>query len=323
MLEVKHLTRRYGGFKAVEDVSFSIAKGEIVGLLGHNGAGKTTIMRMISGFLEPDRGAVFVDGTDLAKEKKKVQRDLGYLPENLPIYPEMTVADYLDYAADLKGLENNDKKSEIRQAVAATDLSAKLLERISTLSRGYKQRVGVAQAILGEPRLLILDEPTSGLDPEQTRQMRQLIRDIARNATVILSTHIMQEVNALCSRVLMLRTGRLEVDSRLDELRHSNHLLIETTLPVETMQGLQDLAGVSSIRPIPPTGNRSGENDTAARFRYRIELDAQADERAASADLAKAIVNLEHALFSLHPEQRDLETLFKDVNEGNPRGDPE
>ena len=168
MLEVDQLTRNYGTFVAVDHVSFSIQKGEIVGLLGHNGAGKTTIMKMLSGFLEPDQGSVMIDGVDLQNETKPLQQRLGYLPENLPLYPEMTVVDYLDYAADLKGLSPEVKAVEIRRAVQATEIASKAMAPIATLSRGFKQRVGVAQAILGKPNLLILDEPTNGLDPTQT-----------------------------------------------------------------------------------------------------------------------------------------------------------
>ena len=161
MLEVSQITRSYGNFKAVDNVSFSIGKGEIVGLLGHNGAGKTTILKMISGYLEPDNGSIHIDGISLADELKQVQTGLGYLPENLPVYAEMTVADYLDYAADLKGLLDKNKNDEIKRVIAATELSGRLLAPIATLSRGYRQRVGVAQAILGKPKLLILDEPTN------------------------------------------------------------------------------------------------------------------------------------------------------------------
>ncbi|MGR9052887.1 MAG: ABC transporter ATP-binding protein, partial [Gammaproteobacteria bacterium] len=230
MLEVSNLTRSFGDFVAVDNVSFSIGRGEIVGLLGHNGAGKTTIMKMLSGYLEPNEGGIEIDGVDLSTDSKSVQQTLGYLPENLPVYQEMIVADYLDYAADLKGLAGDAKMAEIKRVIRATEIGEKLLAPIATLSRGFKQRVGIAQAILGKPKLLILDEPTNGLDPTQTEHMRQLIRGIAETATVILSTHIMQEVAAMCGRVLILSNGRLAVDARLDELRQSNRLLLSVSL---------------------------------------------------------------------------------------------
>ncbi|WP_031434886.1 ABC transporter ATP-binding protein [Methylomarinum vadi] len=309
MLHVSGLTRLYGDFVAVDQVGFDIGKGEIVGLLGHNGAGKTTIMKMISGYLEPNQGRIDIDGTDLADDAKKVQQTLGYLPESLPLYPEMSVADYLDYAAELKGLQGDNKFQEIKRAIRATAIADRLLSPIATLSRGYKQRVGVAQAILGRPKLLILDEPTNGLDPTQTEQMRQLIRDLAQDATVILSTHIMQEVDALCDRVLILRSGRLVVDARLDELRHSNHLLLATTLAPDTAaRQLRPLDGIENLEIL----SHVAESDDA--YRYRLTLSDLNASKTISAALAKTIIESGAELYQLQPELRDLETLFREVN---------
>lgn len=307
MLEVSQLSRKYGSFLAVDNVSFTIGKGEIVGLLGHNGAGKTTIMKMISGFLESNTGTVIVDDVNLDLNPKEVQSYLGYLPESLPVYPEMTVADYLDFAADLKGLKENEKKSEIKRVIQATDISTKLIAPISTLSRGFKQRVGVAQAILGRPKLLILDEPTNGLDPEQTQHMRDLIKDVAKDATVILSTHIMQEVEALCSRVLMLHGGKLAVDARLETLRQSNHLILETSLDASGMQSVLALPGVENIENL---NAEEGVN------KYRVKFNTDSKPRELAALIAQAISEQKASLFLLQPELRDLETLFKEVNEG-------
>jgi ABC-2 type transport system ATP-binding protein len=212
MIEVQSLTRHFGKTVAVEDVSFTIGDNEVVGLLGHNGAGKTTIMKMLSGYLEPSDGSININGVDLARNAQAVQQTLGYLPENLPVYPQMMVADYLDYIATLKGIAASQRPEAIRGVLAATDLTERALDTISVLSRGFRQRVGVAQALLGNPRLLILDEPTNGLDPHQTEHMRQLIRRLARRTTIILSTHILQEVEALCHRVLMLRNGQLALN---------------------------------------------------------------------------------------------------------------
>lgn len=309
MLHVSGLTRLYGDFVAVDQVGFDIGKGEIVGLLGHNGAGKTTIMKMISGYLEPNQGRIDIDGTDLADDAKKVQQTLGYLPESLPLYPEMSVADFLDYAAELKGLQGDNKYREIKRAIRATAIADRLLSPIATLSRGYKQRVGVAQAILGRPKLLILDEPTNGLDPTQTEQMRQLIRDLAQDATVILSTHIMQEVDALCDRVLILRSGRLVVDARLDELRHSNHLLLATTLAPDTAaRQLRPLDGIENLEVL----SHAAESDDA--YRYRLTLSDLNASKTISAALAKTIIESGAELYQLQPELRDLETLFRDVS---------
>ncbi len=304
MLKVEDLTRRYGGFLAVDHVTFSVGKGEIVGLLGHNGAGKTTIMKMLSGYLEPNSGNAIVDGHNIVDEPKEVQKALGYLPETLPLYPEMTVAQYLYFSADLKGLKDREKVSEILRVTNSTDLKEKFLSPIANLSRGYKQRLGVAQAIIGNPSLLILDEPTNGLDPEQTQHMRSLIRDIAKNATVILSTHIMQEVDALCSRVLMLHSGKLAVDAQLDELRASNSLLVECSLATTKSESLENLFGVETISVISTT---EGSNT------YRVTTNASAGLKNVSADIAREISKQKESLFMLKPELRDLETLFREV----------
>ena len=305
MLKVENLTRRSGGFLAVDHVTFSVGKGEIVGLLGHNGAGKTTIMKMLSGYLEPNSGNAVVDGHNIVDEPKEVQKVLGYLPETLPLYPEMTVAQYLYFSADLKGLKDREKVSEILRVTNSTDLKEKFLSPIANLSRGYKQRLGVAQAIIGNPRLLILDEPTNGLDPEQTQHMRSLIRDIAKNATVILSTHIMQEVDALCSRVLMLHSGKLALDAQLDELRASNSLLVESTLATNKLESLENLFGVETISVIAMT-----EVSTT----YRVTTNAGAGLKNVSAGIAREISKQKESLFVLKPELRDLETLFREVD---------
>lgn len=312
MLEVTALSRSYGAFKAVDDVSFTIGHGEIVGLLGHNGAGKTTIMKMLSGTLEPDLGTILFCGENPALSPEAVQRSLGYLPESLPVYPEMLVADYLDYAAALKGIAASERPSEIRRVVHETDILAKLLDPISTLSRGYKQRVGVAQAILGKPSLLILDEPTNGLDPSQTEQMRHLIQGLARSATVILSTHIMQEVDAVCDRVLILRNGKLVVDAKLEELRDSKELYLLTSLGAKPAH--EKLAQIEGVREILESPTQDGERIHS----YRLKLHDSADTHQVSALVAKAIHNAEADLFRLQPQQHDLETLFREVNQNAP-----
>jgi ABC-2 type transport system ATP-binding protein len=308
MLEVNQLSRKYDDFVAVENVSFTIDKGEIVGLLGHNGAGKTTIMKMISGYLEPNTGSITVDHTNLHSEPKTVQQILGYLPENLPVYGDMVVADYLDFAADLKGLKHDAKVCELKRVIQIMDVKTKLLAPISTLSRGYKQRVGVAQAMLGHPKLLILDEPTNGLDPQQTQHMRDLIREVAQHATVILSTHIMQEVEALCTRVLMLHLGRLALDAQLAQLRRSNHVLLETSLAEKDTNILTDLALVDSLEVIEKSNNLTT---------YRITLQKQANPKKLSANIANAILAKSESLCLLKPELHDLETLFREISQGS------
>jgi ABC-2 type transport system ATP-binding protein len=308
MLEVNKLTRLYGDLKAVDDVSFKIAKGEIVGLLGHNGAGKTTIMKMLSGFIESNHGTIKINNINLKDNPKKAQKDIGYLSENLPIYPEMIVADYLDYVSEIKGIDENQKISEIKRVIQATDIESKILSPISTLSRGYKQRVGIAQAILGKPKLLILDEPTNGLDPKQTNLVRTLIRDLSKDATVILSTHIMQEVDALCSRALIIRNGKVAVDAELKELRKSNHLLLSSSLTKdEIITALLSIDNISSVDELPAEDN--------SVFSYRIELKDIIEDDAIIGQIARLIVSSGANLYSINKEVKDLEALFREAND--------
>lgn len=306
MITIEQLGRAYGDFKAVNNISFNVEKGEIVGLLGHNGAGKTTIMKMLSGYLEPSAGRIEIDGLDMARERAAIQKQLGYLPESLPIYPEMNVADYLDYAANLKGLSGDKARNEIRRAIKATDIGDKLLATIGTLSRGYKQRVGVAQAILGQPNLLILDEPTNGLDPTQTQQMRKLIRDIASNATVILSTHIMQEVDALCDRALIMRSGELALNARLEDLRNSHQLHLATDVAPQSADSL--------LKAIDGIDHLQGQN-TAQGYAYNIAISSSADAAQTANRIARALIENGHALYEIRREHRDLETVFREVTE--------
>ena len=306
MIDVKNLSRAYGEFLAVDKVSFDISGGEIVGLLGHNGAGKTTIMKMLSGYLEPSGGSICIDGINLESDPRGVQGRLGYLPENLPVYPDMTVADYLDYAATLKGLKGGDLRDAVRKAIRDTELEGKLLDPIATLSRGYKQRVGVAQALLGAPRVLILDEPTNGLDPTQTQHMRDLIKGLSRSATVILSTHIMQEVDAICDRVLILRSGKLVLDQRLADLRDAGYLLLKTDI------------GASRVRELLPQATISEQGE-----QLRITLDAGSDADTVAAEGARVITAAGGAIYRLAPESRDLETVFREVSLEDPAAEEE
>lgn len=306
MIEVHSLTRHYGKTPAVDDVSFHIGDNEIVGLLGHNGAGKTTIMRMLSGYLEPSAGTISIGGLELADNPQTIQRELGYLPESLPVYPDMMVADYLHYAATLKGIETRQIYPAVRQAIIATGLGKRALDPVATLSRGLKQRVGVAQAILGKPRLLILDEPTNGLDPQQTDHMRRLIQRLARQATVILSTHIMQEVDAICDRVLVLRHGKLALDEHLDSLRQSRTLVLRTDTASEPLtRYLRRMPQVASLYQHPDQENRS---------RYTLTLHDNADIDTAANNVAQCVVKAGARLYQLRPVVQGLEAVFHKVN---------
>ena len=297
MIDAEGLTRRYGETLAVNAVGFSIGGGEIVGLLGHNGAGKTTIMKMLTGYLEPSAGQARVDGIDVAERPEQVRQRLGYLPENCPVYPEMTVVDYLDYVAGLRGVA--DRARALRDVLAATDLAGRAFDAIGTLSRGYQQRVGVAQAIVHQPQLLILDEPTNGLDPSQTQHMRELIHRLAKKATVILSTHIMQEVDAVCDRVMILRGGELAVDEQLDALKESARVALATDAAQAEVA-----AAVGDFAKVAPHGEG-----------YAIDFDDPPDTQC-TAELARRLVAGGVAIHGLAAEKRDLETVFRQVNEG-------
>jgi ABC-2 type transport system ATP-binding protein len=302
VIKAEQLTRRYGDFLAVDRVDFTIEQGEIVGLLGHNGAGKTTIMKMLTGYLEPSSGRVSVDGVDVAEQPKVVQRSLGYLSENLPLYPEMSVVDYLEYAAELRGVAPADQANAVREAIEATELQVKAFDAIQTLSRGYRQRVGVAQAILHKPRFLVLDEPTNGLDPSQTQHMRDLIRRLASQATIILSTHIMQEVTAICDRAMILRNGKLVLDETLAALRRTERLLLSSDAGVDRVG--------AALRGIDGIGT-----PVAARGVNRIGLPLIGDVEATTAKVVAALVAANVQVFSIAPEQRDLETVFREVSD--------
>lgn len=299
MIEVRDLSRRYGALKAVQDVSFDIRRGEIVGLLGHNGAGKTTIMKMLTGFLEPSAGTIRIDGLDIAAQRRAVQRRIGYLPENCPLYPEMTVLDYLDYQAALHGLAPGQRAAAIRRAVERTELGAKATATIGTLSRGYRQRVGVAQAILHEPLILILDEPTNGLDPSQIQHMRALVRELSIDATLIISTHVLHEVEAVCGRVLIMRGGRLALDSELHAIGRQPRLLVTLDRAAdEVTPALSALTGVAGVTLLDQDGDLR---------RFALET---TDPRGTAPAVAQTISQRGWSLYGLEPERQDLEALF-------------
>lgn len=305
MIEVDKLSRLYGDLIAVSEVSFRVQPGEVVGLLGHNGAGKSTIMKMLTGGLEPSSGRVVIDGLDMADHRRSLQRRIGYLPENCPIYPDMTVMDYLDYRAVLYGIPEADRADAVRCAVERAALAEKALDRVATLSRGYRQRVGVAQAILHEPDVIILDEPTSGLDPSQIHQMRELVRSLAGRAALLISTHILQEVEAVCDRVLMLREGHLALDAQLADLGGADRLLLTVDLPPERAKAVfGEVPGVHRIEPLGGTDERQG---------YLVRAESNAERLAPV--LARHAHEAGCGLYRLQPQARNLETVYAEVNE--------
>ncbi len=300
MISVSNLSRSYGSTLAVDKVSFEITNGEVVGLLGHNGAGKTTIMKMITGFIEPSSGSVEVDGLVLGESTVGIQKKIGYLPENCPVWPEMRVTDYLIYQAKLHLVEEAMIGSLVSEAIEKTRLTEKATARIDTLSRGYRQRVGVAQALLHKPDILILDEPTNGLDPNQILQMRELIKELAKSSTVIVSTHVLQEVQAICERVLIMRGGELVLDSKIKDLQSDNKIIFNFQ-PSES-----DVTTMLSESPLVKKVEQVQNGETTS---LRVEV-----QKAEIPSLVRSLVSAGANIESIMPEKRTLETVFAEVS---------
>jgi ABC-2 type transport system ATP-binding protein len=302
MIDVSEVSKTYGPIQALEDVNLHIAQGEIVGLLGPNGAGKTTIIKILTGYLQPDEGSVVVDGMDVLADPLAVQAEIGYLPENAPLYPELSVQSYLKLIADLRQIPPPDQPARISEAVYATGLSDHLTRPIGQLSKGFRQRVGLAQAILHKPKLLILDEPTVGLDPTQIVEIRSLIRRLARHSTILFSTHILSEVEAVCDRVLILMNGRVRADARLTELATTADaiLILENSLG-SVDKDLRSLEGVLTVESLRSLDGYPG-------FRVR-SVD--------STDLCPAIFQLarqqDWPLRELRRDVRTLESVFNEL----------
>jgi ABC-2 type transport system ATP-binding protein len=276
MLEVKQVSKLYGNDRGVHNIDFSMQRGEIVGFLGPNGAGKTTTMRMITGYLNPTHGQIWVDGHSMADNPKKARRKIGYLPETPPLYPEMTVQSYLRFIANLRDVPAREQKLRVGEAIDKLGLQGREKQIIRSLSKGYKQRLGLAQAILHQPDLLILDEPTSGLDPKQIIEIRQLIHALGENHTVLLSTHILPEINAICNRVLIINQGRVVLDERPEHLGRTMGETFEVSLEVK---GPRERI-LNELRSLPSIGEVK-------------EVDAP--EASAAAPAASALESLESA----------------------------
>jgi ABC-2 type transport system ATP-binding protein len=302
MIDVQNLTRTYGPLKAVDDVSFTIGPGEVVGLLGHNGAGKTTIMKMMSGFLEPTGGTIMIDQRVMATDRRAIQAMIGYLPENCPVYLEMRVAGYLAYHAALHGVGEDQVGALLRETLERTGLIDKAGQMIGTLSRGYRQRVGVAQAILHRPRIVILDEPTNGLDPTQIQHMRSLIKELAKEAIIIISTHILQEVQAVCDRVIIIQHGRKALDASLAQLRAGQRLLVTVEDRKEAAALLGSLNEITQVDCLP------AENGQAC-----FALTGMRPARELAPAIAAAAIGWGWKLYGLEPESRNLEKIFSEI----------
>ncbi|MDX2000151.1 MAG: ABC transporter ATP-binding protein [Thermoanaerobaculia bacterium] len=302
MIEAQGLIRRFGPKVAVGGISFSVGDGEIVGILGPNGAGKTTTIRMMTGFLPPTAGRVTIGGVDLELEPRKARRQLGYLPENVALYPEMRVVEYLAYRARLHGLASSEARQAIAEAMESCLLSDVRHQTIRTLSKGYRQRVGLAQAILHRPQVLVLDEPTVGLDPKQIVAIRDLIRDLGRKRTLVLSSHILPEVELLCDRVLIIDRGRIVGEGTPAELRAraQGRQLLSLSLKAGAegaREALAGLPGVAEVRLHP----------TAAGEALQIEAVPGEDLREA---VFRAVVAHGWVLLGMTEERATLEETF-------------
>ena len=221
MIKVENLTKYYGDLCALDNVNFEVKKGEILGLLGPNGAGKTTTYRILTGYLSPTSGNIHVKGYDIYENQVEIKRLIGYLPESAPIYPDMLVFDYLNYVADIKGVEKKKRISHLQELAELCSLNEVMHMTIAELSKGYRQRVCIAHALMGDPEILVLDEPTSGLDPNQIAETREIIKRIGKKKTIVFSTHILSEAEATCDRMIILNDGKIVADSRLSDLRDS------------------------------------------------------------------------------------------------------
>ena len=304
MVEIEGVTKYYGDLKAVSNISFSVKKGEIVGFLGPNGAGKTTTLRMITGFLLPTEGNVYIDGDSILQKPLLTKSKIGYLPETTPLYDEMKVYEYLEFIAHIRGIKET--KEAIKNACEQCGIIDVLSKEVGTLSKGYKQRVGIAQAILHQPDILIFDEPTEGLDPNQVMGVRELIKRLGEEKTVILSTHILSEVEATCERVIIINKGEIITDERKENLgrlsREKNVIImgIKTNKDIESTKTIiSKMDGVTGI-----TG-KSLDNK-----HIELEITAENDIREELFDIA---LKEELSIYELHLERKKLEDIFREL----------
>ncbi len=312
MISLRNITRKYGDLVAVDGVTLDIARGQIVGLLGHNGAGKTTVMKMLTGFLEPTSGSITVDGMDVVSRRQAVQRKIGYMPENAPTYPEMLVQEYLATLAELRGVPADKIRCAVVDAARATSLTKRLVDPISTLSKGFRQRVGLAQAIIHQPEVLILDEPTNGLDPTQIQSIRELIRELGKSATILLSTHILQEVEAVCDSVVVLIDGRLASHAPLSELTGG------AALRLAVAAGAADVAATVTAIDGIDAAEKMGPDPRLGDFEV-WRLRCRDDEFPVQAIIDTAGQN-GWTLGGIAPESKTLEVVFRELQNAHVAG---
>ena len=305
MVEITALAKSYGPVRALDGVSFSIAAGKIVGLLGPNGAGKTTILKILTGCLQPDQGTVLVDGLDVITNTLAVQQRIGYLPENAPLYPDLTVQSYLRHIAELRRLSPEEGRTRIMTALAEAGLVDQMTRPIGELSKGYRQRVGLAQAILHQPKLLILDEPSVGLDPTQIVQIRRLIRALSQHSTVLFSTHILPEVEALCDRAVIIIQGKIRADADLETLAAGTSVVL--TLSEEVAKARESLLSIEGRTVVEREDDERG-------IHYRISSSETVDT------LGRSVFDIAAMggwpVIEIRQERRTLETVFNEMTAG-------
>lgn len=305
LVALTDIVKRFGETVAVDAATFSIDRGEVVGFLGPNGAGKTTTMRLLTQYLEPDGGTITIDGLSIEDHPVELRRRIGYLPETNPLYRDMLAGEYISFMGRLRGMSPDEIRARTDDVVAETGIEDVYYRPIHQLSKGYRQRVGLAQAILSEPEILILDEPTEGLDPNQRVEIRSLIRDVGTDRTVLLSTHVMQEVRKTCSRVVIINDGRIVADGAVDELvagQGGVRILVEIEAPAGAARdALADLSSVARAETL---------EDEAGRARFAVEGAAGRDPRP---DISRLAAEHEWPLWELHLTQASLEDLFRQL----------
>lgn len=309
-IQVNDLTKYYGSVKAVDNISFTVHSGEILGFLGPNGAGKTTTMRIITCYLNPSSGTVKVEGKDTQSESMEVRRKIGYLPEQNPLYYDMNVIEYLEYTAQLQGIPRQSINRCIRDMVDVCALGEMKHKDIGQLSKGYRQRVGLAAAMIHDPKVLIMDEPTSGLDPNQIIEIRELIRELGKAKTVILSTHILSEVQATCNRVIIVNRGQIVADGKIDDLQRSLHGGEKIKVEVEIPDGQSfDIVSVK-VKSIPAVESVSLIHESNGVKYFTVETGTPIDIRR---NLYQLCVQNGWVLMELHREQTSLEDIFRQL----------
>ena len=310
MIEVKNVTKKYGNFVAVDNISFNIKEGEIIGLLGPNGAGKSTTMNMITGFIEQTEGEIIIDGYDMLKKPKKAKKEIGYMPEGVPLYTDLTVKEFVSYMAQIKKVDRKIRKEQIEKTIEETGLKDVEKKLIKNLSRGYKQRVSMAGALVGKPKILILDEPTVGLDPKQITEIRELIKKLGKTHTVILSSHILSEVSQICNKVIIINKGKIVAIDTPQNLENAvsknNNIYVTIEYPENKIETVKDkIEGIKDIKLV-------ATNDDGTKH-YCIESEGEKDLRKTIfAEFAKENITI----YEMKKQDVTLEDAFIELIEG-------